>query len=157
MREKQLEDWVTTAKLRVAMAKRHGINSLLMYRAGSNPAQGSTSRYAQQHELKGTQVIGGASGCMIFKIQYGLKYNARFICCNHLLLLAEPDSILCLGKQGLIVVVRVSGEGVASFLGRGLVGLGLQCRGDAVARSLDVVTELLGGRLLAVGLKKKLG
>jgi hypothetical protein len=51
-------------------------------------------------------------------------------------------------------VVRVAGEGVASFLRRGLLGLGLQCRGDAVARALDVVADLLGGRLLAIGLKE---
>jgi hypothetical protein len=68
------------------------------------------------------------------------------------LLLARSNGVLRLGEQRVVIVVRVRGERVAGFLARALVGLGLEWEGDAVSSTLEVVAELLGGRLLAVGL-----
>jgi len=74
-----------------------------------------------------------------------------------LLLLAHSDSVLRLVHQRLVVVVRVRGEGVADFLSVALLRLRLERRGEAVARSLDMVTHLLGGGFLAVGLQGSAG
>jgi hypothetical protein len=85
---------------------------------------------------------------LCFKIQCSFQFQRS----ADLLLLAHSDGVLRLREQRVVIVVRVRGERVADFLTRALVGLGLECGGDAVPSTLEVIAELLGGRLLAVGL-----
>jgi hypothetical protein len=62
----------------------------------------------------------------------------------------EPEIIT---KDTHVVVVRVAREGVTDLLGGRLLALGLKSRGSRVGVALELVTEVLGGRLLRVGLK----
>jgi hypothetical protein len=52
-----------------------------------------------------------------------------------------------------VVVVRVARDGITRTLRRRLVALGLDGRRERVGSALDLVTEVLGGGLLRVGLE----
>ena len=51
-----------------------------------------------------------------------------------------------------LIVVRVGAESVTDALGGGLLALGLEGRRSRVGLSLELVAEVLGRRLLRVGL-----
>jgi hypothetical protein len=56
-------------------------------------------------------------------------------------------------KNTYVVVVRVARHGVSDLLGRRLLALRLGGRAERVGGTLELVTEVLGGRLLGVGLE----
>lgn len=58
-----------------------------------------------------------------------------------------------LGGKSHVVVVAVAGEGIASFLRGRFLALGLSGRAKGVGVALELVTHVLGGGLLRVGLQ----